>query len=143
MGVMMKMNKSYQELITFSSFEDRFKYLEIGGHIGIDTFGFNRYLNQNLYHSPEWLRIRDMVIVRDNGMDLGVDGYPVNTRIVIHHINPITIEDVMEQNPIIFDLNNLISTSHKTHNAIHYGDETYLDRFKVIERKPNDTCPWR
>lgn len=137
------MNKSYSELKLLDTFEERFKYLEIGGHIGIDTFGFNRYLNQNLYHSQEWLKVRDQVIIRDNGMDLGVEGYPVNGRIVIHHINPITIEDVLERNPQIFNLDNLISCSHQTHNAIHYGNEDYLSSFQVIERKPNDTCPWR
>jgi hypothetical protein len=139
----MRTNKSYSELIQLTSFEDRFKYLEIGGHIGIDSFGFNRYLNQNFYHSPEWLQVRDKVIIRDQGMDLGVDGYPINGRIVIHHINPITIEDVIDRNPDIFNLDYLICCSHQTHNALHYGNEDYLSRFQVVERKPNDTVPWR
>lgn len=139
----MKKIKTYSELITFKTFEERFKYLEIGGRIGIESFGFNRYLNQNFYHSYEWLKVRDQVIIRDNGCDLGTEGYPVNGKIVIHHINPITIEDVLDRNPDIFNLDYLISCSFQTHNAIHYGDEGYLNRFCVIERKPNDTIPWR
>lgn len=139
----MRKIKSYSDLIVLKTFEERFKYLEIGGQIGIDTFGFNRYLNQTFYTSYKWQKVRDQVILRDNGMDLGVDGYPVNGKIVIHHINPITVEDVIEQNPDIFNLDYLISCSHQTHNALHYGDEGYLERFKVIERRPNDTIPWR
>lgn len=138
----MKKIKSYRELASLTTFDERFKYLEIGGKIGIDSFGFDRYLNQNFYHSPQWLEVRNKIILRDNGFDLGVEGYPVN-RIIIHHINPITVEDVLENNPDIFNPNYLISCSHATHNAIHYGNESYLDKFKVIERKPNDTIPWR
>lgn len=139
----MKTNKCYSELLSFASFEDRFKYLEIGGHIGIESFGFNRYLNQNFYHSPEWMEVRDKVIIRDQGMDLGVEGFPINGRVVIHHINPISVEDVVDRNPDIFNPEFLICCSHQTHNAIHYGNEEYLSRFQVIERRPNDTCPWR
>ena len=135
--------KFYDVLSTLPTFEDRFNYLKIGGHIGIDTFGFNRYLNQNLYRSPQWLEVRDKVIIRDNGNDLGAEGYQINGKIIIHHINPITIEDVLEANPDIFNMDYLISCSLATHNAIHYGDESYLSRFQVIERKPNDTIPWR
>ena len=101
----MRNRLSYDELQRLKTFEERFKYLEIGGHIGIESFGFDRYLNQNFYHSQEWLLVRDKIILRDNGMDLGVDGYPVNGRIVIHHINPITIEDVLDRNPDIFNPN--------------------------------------
>lgn len=139
----MKKNKTIDELFKCKTFEERFKYLEIGGHIGIESFGFDRYLNQTFYKSNEWKRARDKVIIRDNGMDLGVDGYPINGRIIIHHINPITIEDVLSRNPDIFNLDYLICCSHQTHNALHYGNEAYLDKFKVIERKPNDTIPWR
>lgn len=135
--------KSYSELIQFSSFEERFDYLKIGGHIGIESFGFNRYLNQIFYHSDEWLKIRDKVIIRDNGMDLGVEGYPINGKIIVHHINPITIDDVVNRNPDIFNPDFLISCSFTTHNAVHYGDEEYLQKFQIIERKPNDTIPWR
>ena len=139
----MRTRLSYDELKRLNTFEERFKYLEIGGHIGIESFGFDRYLNQNFYHSQEWLSVRDKIILRDNGMDLGVDGYPVNGRIVIHHINPITIEDVLDRNPDIFNPNYLISCSHATHNALHYGNEEYLNSFRVVERRPNDTTPWR
>ena len=139
----MRMNKSYTELIILRTFEERFKYLEIGGHIGIESFGFNRYLNQNLYHSQEWLKVRDQVIIRDHGMDLGVDGYAIGGKIVIHHINPITVDDVIDRNPDIFNPDFLICCSHATHNALHYGDDSYLTRFAVVERTPNDTCPWR
>lgn len=135
--------KTYSDLIKLNTFEERFKYLEIGGHIGIESFGFNRYLNQNFYRSQEWLQLRDQIILRDNGCDLGVDGYPINGRIMIHHINPITVEDVLDRNPDIFNPEYLICVSHATHNAIHYGDDSYTDRYKIVERKPNDTIPWR
>ena len=139
----MRTRLSYDELKRLNTFEERFKYLEIGGHIGIESFGFDRYLNQNFYHSQEWLSVRDKIILRDNGMDLGVDGYPVNGRIVIHHINPITIDDVLDRNPDIFNPNYLISCSLATHNALHYGNKEYLNSFRVVERRPNDTTPWR
>lgn len=139
----MRNKKYYSDLIKLQTYEERFKYLEIGGHIGIESFGYDRYLNQQLYRSPEWKKVRDQVILRDNGMDLGLDGYPVKGKIVIHHINPISIEDVLNCNPDIFNPEYLISCDLLTHNAIHYGNELYLNRFKVIERKPNDTIPWR
>lgn len=135
--------KTYEELKALKTFEDRFKYLEIGGHIGIESFGFNRYLNQNFYKSYEWQKIREKVILRDNGMDLGVEGYPIEHRIIIHHINPITIDDVLDRNPDIFNPDYLICCSHQTHNALHYGDEGYLGRFAIAERRPDDTTPWR
>lgn len=135
--------KTYSELIKLNTFEERFKYLEIGGQIGIESFGFNRYLNQNFYRSYEWQRLRDRIILRDNGQDLGIDGYPINGKIMIHHINPITIEDVLDRNPDILNPEYLICVSHQTHNAIHYGDDSYTNRYSVIERKPNDTIPWR
>ena len=143
MVVKVRTRLSYDEVRRLKTFEERFKYLEIGGHIGIESFGFDRYLNQNFYHSQEWLSVRDKIILRDNGMDLGVDGYPVNGRIVIHHINPITIEDVLDRNPDIFNPNYLIACSHATHNALHYGNEEYLNSFRVVERRPNDTTLWR
>lgn len=135
--------KNYSDLIKLTTFEDRFKYLEIGGHIGIESFGFDRYLNQVFYRSPEWLRVRDEIILRDNGCDLGMEGYFVNGRIIIHHMNPISVEDVTNRNKDIFDPEFLICCSHQTHNAIHYGNEEYLRKFQLIERKPNDTIPWR
>lgn len=139
----MRNKRYYSDLIKLQTFDERFKYLEIGGHIGIESFGYDRYLNQQFYRSPEWKKIRDQIILRDNGNDLGLEGYPVYGKIVIHHINPISIEDVLNYNPDIFNPEYLISCSHQTHNAIHYGNEEYLNRFNVIERKPNDTIPWR
>lgn len=137
------MKKSYNELITIPTFEERFRYLKVHGVIGNQTFGYDRYLNQKLYNtSSEWKRIRDKVILRDNGCDLGCEGFEIYGKIIIHHINPITVEDIVTCNPCVFDLNNLISTSHNTHNAIHYGDEKLLI-VAPIERKQYDTCPWR
>lgn len=137
------MKKSYNELITIPTFEERFRYLKVYGVIGNQTFGYDRYLNQKLYNtSREWKRIRDKVILRDNGCDLGCEGFEIYGKIIIHHINPITVEDIVTCNPCVFDLNNLISTSHNTHNAIHYGDEKLLI-VAPIERKQYDTCPWR
>lgn len=137
------MMKSYNELITIPTFEERFRYLKVYGVIGNQTFGYDRYLNQKLYNtSREWKRIRDKVILRDNGCDLGCEGFEIYGKIIIHHINPITVEDIVTCNPCVFDLNNLISTSHNTHNAIHYGDEKLL-MVAPIERKQYDTCPWR
>lgn len=137
------MMKSYNELITIPTFEERFRYLKVYGVIGNQTFGYDRYLNQKLYNtSREWKRIRDKVILRDNGCDLGCEGFEIYGKIIIHHINPITVEDIVSRNPCVFDLNNLISTSHNTHNAIHYGDEKLLI-VAPIERKQYDTCPWR
>lgn len=137
------MMKSYNELITIPTFEERFRYLKVYGVIGNQTFGYDRYLNQKLYNtSREWKRIRDKVILRDNGCDLGCEGFEIYGKIIIHHINPITVEDIVTCNPCVFDLNNLISTSHNTHNAIHYGDEKLLI-VAPIERKQYDTCPWR
>lgn len=137
------MMKSYNELITIPTFEERFRYLKVYGVIGNQTFGYDRYLNQKLYNtSSEWKRVRDKVILRDNGCDLGCEGFEIYGKIIIHHINPITVEDIVTCNPCVFDLNNLISTSHNTHNAIHYGDEKSLI-VAPIERKQYDTCPWR
>ena len=136
------MKKSYNELITIPTFEERFRYLKVYGVIGDQTFGYDRYLNQKLYTLSEWKRVRDKVILRDNGCDLGCEGFEIYGKIIIHHINPITVEDIVACNPCVFDLNNLISTSHNTHNAIHYGDEKLLI-VAPIERKQYDTCPWR
>ena len=134
--------KSYSELITLKTFEERYRYLRIGGAVGKETFGRDRYLNQILYNSEEWKRSRRGIIIRDRGCDLGLEGFEIHGIILIHHINPITIEDVINQNPIIFDPENLISTTHNTHNAIHYGDESLL-LVAPAERTKNDTCPWR
>lgn len=134
--------KTYSELITLPTFEERFNYLKLEGAVGESTFGFDRYLNQNLYRSQEWKSVRNKVIIRDNGCDLACEGYEIYGKVLIHHINPITVEDIINRNPIIFDLENLITTVHNTHNAIHYGDENLLIK-GPIERTKNDTIPWK
>lgn len=136
-------SKSYNEMIQYPTFEERFRYLKLGGSVGADTFGFDRYLNQKFYQSAEWKSVRDQVILRDRGCDLGVPGRDIYGRIYIHHINPLTIDDVSNLSPAMLDLNNLVCVSMDTHNAIHYGDEEYLNRNVYVERKPGDTCPWR
>lgn len=146
-------NRSYLELITIPTFEERFDYLQLKGAVGKETFGYDRYLNQVLYNSREWRRFRDQIIVRDNGCDLACEGHEIlgvrdkdgklhRPKIIVHHINPITVEDVLERNPMVFDPNNTITTTMNTHNAIHYGDETLLVT-SPVERSKNDTCPWR
>lgn len=139
------MIKTYSELITIPTYEDRFKYLFIGGKVGETTFGLERYLNQVFYKSDEWLSVRNKVITRDNGCDMAVDGYEVHDKfVIIHHINPITIEDIEKRSYKLFDLENLITVRHKTHNAIHYGNvESFLIGQMLVERRPNDTCPWK
>lgn len=136
------MNRSYSELITIPTYEDRFHYLQLNGAVGKDTFGYDRYLNQILYNSKEWKRFRDEIIIRDNGCDLAFEGYDIYGRILVHHINPITVDDVANRNPIVFDPENVICVTHKTHNAIHYGDESLLITAPV-ERTKHDTCPWK
>lgn len=134
--------RTYSELSKLKTFEDRFQYLRLDGIVGEETFGFDRYLNQILYQSDEWKRRRRDIIIRDNGCDLGCEGFEVHGRILIHHIDPITVDDIVNRNPKVFDPENLILTSHNTHQAIHYGNEDLLIR-APIERSKNDTCPWR
>lgn len=141
MGVV-EVIKSYDALILLDTIEDRYNYLRIGGGVGRETFGFDRYLNQGFYQSMEWKRVRDEVISRDNGCDLGLEGYEINGRILIHHMNPIHPDQIKFFDPDILDPDFLISCSHKTHNAIHYGDENLLPK-RIVERRPNDTIPWR
>ena len=140
------MNKSYIELIKFDNFEDRLDYLFLGDNkIGDFTFGGHRHLNQDLYRSAEWNRVRRNVIVRDMGCDMGLSDYPIpdKSKIIIHHINPITIQDLIDHNPIVFDPNNLISVSFNTHQMIHYGTKTRKDLLKLNgDRTPNDTKLW-
>lgn len=136
------MNKTYNELLHYSTYEDRLEYLKLFSSVGIDTFGHDRYLNQILYHTPEWKRIRQQIILRDKGCDLGLEGYEIFSKPIIHHINPITVENILQRDPIVFDFNNLITVSHFTHNAIHYGTNERIS-LAPIERKINDTCPWR
>lgn len=133
--------KTYTELSKFSTFKERYEYLKLTGHVAEETFGSNRYLNQMFYKSPEWLKIRDEVIVRDHGCDLGVEGYEIYGRILIHHINPITDRDIVERSALLLDPEYLISVTHETHNFIHYGGACRFDT--VIDRHPNDTCPWK
>lgn len=135
------MTKTYLELCQLPTFEERFEYLKLDGIVGDWTFGSRRYLNQMLYKSAEWKELRDKVIIRDNGCDLGIQDRTIFGKVLIHHINPITIEDVLNRNPIVFDLNNLICVSHMTHQAIHYGDSNLLMK-DPIQRTKNDTCPW-
>lgn len=134
--------KTYSELITFSTFEERFEYLQLKGIVGQETFGFDRYLNQILYNSKEWKHLRNEIIVRDNGCDLALEGFEIHGRILIHHINPITIDDVIKRREMVFDPENLICVTHNTHNAIHYGDKSLLIA-GPIERRANDSCPWK
>lgn len=136
-------NKSYTELSSLETFEERFKYLQIHGNVGQDTFGFTRYLNQNLYKSTEWKRVRSAVIVRDCGNDLGCNGKPIFGQILVHHINPITQEDIINHSEKLFDMDNLICVSLETHNAIHYGDDSILQKYDYSERTPGDTCLWK
>lgn len=134
--------RTYSELILFDSFVDRFNYLKLSGQVGRDTFGFDRYLNQILYKCDDWLEARKQTIIRDDGCDLGIEGHDIFKCIIVHHMNPITVDDVKNRNPIIFDLDFLITTRLRTHNAIHYGsNDSIFNSF--TERKQNDTIPWR
>lgn len=134
--------RTYSELITLPTFEERYQYLRLNGRVGEETFGFDRWLNQRFYKDPEWLRIRDEVIIRDNGCDLAIPGREIYSRILIHHMNPITKDDILQRSKYLLDPEYLICTIKNTHDAIHYGDENLLVKGPV-ERKPNDTCPWR
>lgn len=137
------MDKSYSELCKLKTLVERYEYLRTYSKIGEETFGGHRYLNQKLYTSnPLWDSVRRKVIIRDGGFDLGLEDYIIQGKIIVHHINPLTKEQLLNFDPCIFDLENLISCSHNTHNAIHYGDKSLLPQ-DPIERKPNDTCPWR
>ncbi len=136
------MINNFTELSRLDTFDERFEYLKLDGSIGFDTFGFDRHLNQTFYHSDTWKRIRDSVIVRDCGCDLGLEGCEIHGKILVHHMNPVTIQDILERNKTILDPEFLVCVSHQTHNAIHYGSKENLARI-TNERLPNDTCPWR
>lgn len=139
-----KMKKNYTELIQIDDYLERFEYLKLHGAVGIETFGGNRYLNQIFYSSPEWKAFRRQIIIRDKGCDMAFDGLDISgDRIIVHHINPITIDDVLKRSPALFDPENAISVSDITHKAIHYGSAALLPMLAPIERAPNDTCPWR
>lgn len=137
-----KIIRTYSELITLPTFEERFRYLKLGGKVGEDTFGFDRYLNQVFYRSAKWKEIRDYVIIRDNGCDLGMEGHESHQRILVHHMNPITKEDILRESEFLLDPEYMICTIKNTHDAIHYGDESLLIT-APIERRKNDTCPWK
>ena len=134
--------RCYKELSRIDSYEERFRYLKLVGQVGESTFGFDRYLNQIVYSSRKWKQVRNAVIIRDEGRDMGVEGYEIQGRIVIHHMNPISIEDAEKDGEFIYDPEFLICVAPITHNAIHYGDESLLPK-DPIDRFPNDTCPWR
>lgn len=135
--------RTYNELVQYHSYEDRFRYLKLNGVVANETFGFDRYLNQRFYKSAEWRRVRDQVIIRDNGCDLGVPGKEIFGTIIVHHMNPISIEDIEKNPEILFDPNYLICVSLETHNALHYGDESILEKETIVERRSGDTTPWR
>lgn len=134
--------RRYKELSRIDNYEERFRYLKLVGQVGESTFGFDRYLNQIVYSSRKWKQVRNAVIIRDEGRDMGVEGYEIQGRIVIHHMNPISIEDAEKDGEFIYDPEFLICVAPITHNAIHYGDESLLPK-DPIDRFPNDTCPWR
>lgn len=138
----MKSIKCYSELVLLPTFEERYRYLRLSGNVGEETFGFDRYMNQAFYRSPEWKRIRDIVITRDSGCDLGIVGHEIFGRIIIHHMNPICPEDIRWRSDSLLNPEYLITTVHETHQAIHYGDEDLLV-VAPIQRTRNDTCPWR
>lgn len=152
------MMKSYSELIRLPTFEERFAYLKIAGIVGEDTFGYDRYLNQDFYRSSEWRSFRDQIIVRDNGCDMGLSDYPIldfvrkvdsrsqivyKSKVIIHHINPLTKEDILFHTNLLFDPENVICVSDRTHKAIHYGDLDSAKPNTFVERTPFDTCPWK
>ena len=136
------MIKTYSELSRLQTFEERYRYLRLRGSVGEETFGFDRFINQNFYKSREWQSIRDFVIVRDNGCDLGVEGYEIYGTILIHHMNPLLTKDILDKSEFLLNPEYLISTILTTHNAIHYGDEGLLIK-TPIQRTKNDMCPWR
>lgn len=135
------MNRSYSELRQIKTFEERFRYLALRGRVGESTFGFDRWANQGFYRSAEWRNARHGIIVRDNGCDLGIEGYEIHHGLLIHHLNPITMRQIESGDPCILDPENLITVTHNTHNAIHYGDESLLPR-PLVERRPGDTKLW-
>lgn len=135
--------KTYSELITLPTFEERYRYLRLDGKVGADTFGFDRYINQVFYQrDPRWKSVRDKVIIRDNGCDLGIEGREIYGRVFVHHMNPIRIEDFERDSEFLLNPEYLITTMHSTHNAIHYGDESLLMLGPIVRTK-NDTCPWK
>ena len=134
--------KTYTQALEYVTFEDRFNYLKLSGGIGEETFGFDRWLNQNFYRSSLWQNIRDFVIIRDGGFDLAMEGYLITDKIIVHHLNPITKSDILNHSDELLNPDYLICVSHRTHNALHYGDMSILT-VDPVERRPGDTCPWK
>lgn len=134
--------RNYHELNRLATFDERFEYLKLGGEVGVETFGFDRFMNQELYKTSIWKKVRRDVILRDEGYDLGDPDYPIGGPIIVHHMNPITLDDIKSGSDKVFDPDFLICCSHLTHNAIHYGDSNLLPKSPII-RRPGDTCPWR
>lgn len=137
------MIKTYSELIQLPTFQERFEYLKLDGVIADETFGFDRYLNQQFYKSQKWKHLRNEIIIRDNGCDLGDERFPIYGRIIIHHINPVSQKDILSNSEYLLSPEFLICTSFETHNAIHYGDPSLIPHEDLTVRTPNDTCPWR
>lgn len=136
------MIKTYSELIKLNTLKSRFEYLKLSDKVGKKTFGFDRYMNQRFYKSAEWKRLRDKIIIRDNGCDMGLQDYPISGRIIIHHMNPLTPDEILFNGDFLLNVDNLICVSHNTHNAIHYGNFDLIDNEPIVRTK-NDTCPWR
>lgn len=139
----MKFIRTYSELIQIPTFKERFRYLKLSGSIGEATFGYDRYLNQNFYRSNEWKTVRNNIIVRDMGCDMALEGYEIGGKIFIHHINPINVDDIVNVTEHLMNPEFLVCVSQETHNAIHFGDESILRSKVLVERRPNDTCPWK
>lgn len=137
------MIKTYSELSKLKSFDERFKYLKLNGRVGKEVFGYDRYMNQVFYRSYRWKRVRDMVIARDDGCDLGIEGHEIRgEKIYIHHMNPLLLNDILDETEYLMNPEYLITTKHSTHNAIHYGDER-VSSLSFVDRTINDTCPWK
>lgn len=136
------MLRSYSELSRLRTFDERFRYLLLAGSVGVETFGFDRYVNQRFYRSEEWKHVRNIVVARDNGCDLGIEGRDINGRVYVHHMNPMNLEQINDHMDLILDPEYLVCVTFATHNAIHYGDESYIT-LAPVERQPNDTCPWK
>lgn len=130
-------------MILLPTFEERYEYLKLNGEVGMDTFGFRRFMNQDFYRSKEWKDIRDYIIIRDNGCDLGIEDRDIHSKIIIHHMNPICAQDILDYTEYLTNPEYLICVSHRTHNAIHYGDVSQIKTPTFEERRPNDTCPWK
>lgn len=140
---MMETIRTYSELSKIDDFLERFNYLSLKGTVAEETFGFDRYLNQKFYRSTEWRRLRNQIIVRDNGCDLGISGHDIYDHIIIHHMNPLRPNDIANSTDFLLNPEYLICVSRSTHNALHYGDESLIASYDLVERKQNDTCPWR